>query len=87
MVAIDEEKVEIVGFIHMISDGMLSAYISLLKVLPNYQDQGIGSEFVHKVLAKLNVLYMIDLCCHQELQPYYEHFGMHRSLVIKRNLG
>jgi len=41
-VAIDEEKVEIVGFIHMISDGMLSAYISLFKVLPNYQDQGIG---------------------------------------------
>ncbi|MCK9524690.1 MAG: GNAT family N-acetyltransferase [Limnochordia bacterium] len=86
LVAIDEDKNKIVGFLNVISDGVLSAYIPLLEVLPDYQGQGIGSELVRRALAELQHLYMIDLCCDQELQPYYEKLGMHPSFgMIYRN--
>lgn len=41
VLAVNEEQ-QVVGFITAISDGILSAYIPLLEVLPNYQHQGIG---------------------------------------------
>ena len=44
VVAIDEESEQVVGFVTAISDGVLSAYIPLLEVLPAYQERGIGSE-------------------------------------------
>ncbi len=76
VLAIDETTGQVVGFITAISDGVLSAYIPLLEVLPEYQKQGIGAELVRRMLSKLNGLYMVDLLCDKELQPYYERFGM-----------
>lgn len=37
IVALDEETGQVVGFITSISDGVLSAYIPLLEVLPEYK--------------------------------------------------
>ena len=76
VLAIDETTGQVVGFINAISDGVLSAYIPLLEVLPEYQKQGIGTELVRRMLSKLSGLYMVDLLCDKELQPYYERFGM-----------
>ncbi len=67
---------DVVGFITAISDGVSCAYIPHLEVLPTYQGQGIGSELVRRMLTKLNHLYMIDLLCDPELQPFYERLGM-----------
>lgn len=50
LVAIDEKSNKIIGFINAISDGVLAAYIPLLEVLPQYQNQGIGSELVERML-------------------------------------
>jgi predicted N-acetyltransferase YhbS len=47
-----------------------------LEVLPDYQHRGIGSELVRRMLAKFSDLYMIDLTCDVERQPFYEQFGM-----------
>jgi GNAT superfamily N-acetyltransferase len=66
----------VVGFITAISDGVLSAYIPLLEVLPEYQGRGIGGDLVRRMLEKLDGLYMIDLLCDAPLQPYYERHGM-----------
>lgn len=44
VLAIDDETGNVVGFITTISDGVLSAYIPLLEVLPAYQRQGACSE-------------------------------------------
>lgn len=44
VLARDERSGQVVGFITAISDGVLSAYIPLLEVLPSFQGQGIGSE-------------------------------------------
>ena len=76
VVAIDEESDQVVGFVTAISDGVLSAYIPLLEVLPAYQDRGIGSELMRRILEQLDDLYMVDVLCDAELQAYYARFGM-----------
>ncbi|MET8334901.1 GNAT family N-acetyltransferase [Streptosporangium canum] len=78
VVAIDEETDRVVGFINMISDGVLTAFVPWLEVLPEYQGQGIGSELVRRILADTEHLYSVDLLCDASLQPYYERFGMLR---------
>lgn len=67
---------QVVGFVQAISDGLLAAYIPLLEVRPEYQNQGIGQELVKLLLADLKDLYMIDLCCDEDLSSYYQKFGM-----------
>ena len=77
VLALDEDKV--VGFVNAISDGVLSAYIPLLEVLPDYQSKGIGRELISRIKAELGHLYMVDLLCDEELIPYYEKQGMSRA--------
>ncbi|MBA2682288.1 MAG: GNAT family N-acetyltransferase, partial [Ktedonobacteraceae bacterium] len=59
-----------------ITDHVLCAYIPLLEVLPSYQGQGIGTELVRRMLEKLNNIYMVDLLCDPDLQPFYARAGM-----------
>lgn len=77
--AIDNETGTIVGFVNSISDGVLAAYIPLLEVLPEYRGRGIGGELMRRMLDTLSGLYMVDLLCDEDLQPYYERQGMDRS--------
>ena len=84
--AIDEATGAVVGFINAVSDGVLTAYIPLLEVLPEYQGRGIGAELARRMLATLSDLYMVDLLCDAELQPYYERLGMRRATgMLLRN--
>ena len=86
IVALDSETGQVVGFITAISDGILSAYIPLLEVLPAYQGQGIGRELVQRMLRKLERLYMVDLVCLESLQPFYQKFGLQpASAMVIRN--
>lgn len=87
-VVIAQEDEKVVGFITAISDGVLSAYIPLLEVLPSHQHHGIGSELVKRMLAQLEDLYMVDLCCDDSLKPFYERFDMRAGVgMIRRNYG
>ena len=86
VIAQDDTTGQVVGFITAITDGVLSAYIPLLEVLPAYQGQGIGSELVRRMLAKLADLYMVDLLCDPNMQPFYEHLGMRPTAgMVRRN--
>jgi GNAT superfamily N-acetyltransferase len=67
----------VVGFVNMISDGVLTAFIPWLEVLPDSQGKGIGSELLRRVLAAADHLYSVDLTCDESLRPYYERLGMH----------
>jgi ribosomal protein S18 acetylase RimI-like enzyme len=78
-VVIAKEQDKIVGFITAISDGVLSAYIPFLEVLPEYQKKGIGKELISRMKSELSNLYMIDLLCDEDLIPYYEKQGMMKA--------
>jgi GNAT superfamily N-acetyltransferase len=76
VLARDDATGRVVGFITAISDGVSCAYIPHLEVLPDYHGQGIGSELVRRMLARLRHLYMIDLICDADVQPFYERLGL-----------
>jgi len=76
VLAIDDETGNVVGFVTAVTDGVLCAYIPLIEVLPSYQRSGIGTQLMGRMLEKLNDLYMVDLCTGEEMQPFYERFGM-----------
>lgn len=78
-IAVDEGTGKVVGFIQAISDGVLSAYIPLLEVVPSYQGQGIGTQLLERMNKRLGDLYMIDLLCDEELQKFYERKGMRKA--------
>jgi len=84
--AIDDAAGKVVGFINAISDGVLSAYIPLLEVLPEYQDKGIGRELVTRMMTSLKDMYMVDVLHDENLREYYAKFGMHSAVgSITRN--
>jgi ribosomal protein S18 acetylase RimI-like enzyme len=76
VLARDDATKAVVGFITAISDGVSCAYIPHLEVLPAYQGRGIGSELLRRMLERLRRLYMIDLLCDPDVQPFYERLGM-----------
>lgn len=77
--AIESKSGNVVGFITAISDGVLSAYIPFLEVLPSYQGEEIGSELARRMFGRLEGLYMVDLLCDSDVQPFYERLGMKRA--------
>jgi GNAT superfamily N-acetyltransferase len=76
VVAIDDADDRVVGFVNMLSDGVLTAFIPWLEVLPEYQGQGVGRELMRRILDGTDRFYSVDLVCDAALVPYYERLGM-----------
>jgi GNAT superfamily N-acetyltransferase len=88
VLARDKKNGRVVGFVTAVNDGGVSAFLPLLEVLPEYQGKGIGSELVRRMLRLLEGHYMVDLCCDEDLVPFYERFGMGRWVGMGlRNRG
>lgn len=67
---------------------VLVAFIPWLKVLPDYQDRGIGSELMRRTLEGTDRFYFVELVCDAELTPHYARFGMQRAAsALLRNPG
>ena len=79
VLARDSESRAIVGFVTAVTDRILAAYIPLLEVLPEYQERGIGRELMQRMLDRLAELYMVDLICDVDVQPFYERLGLRRA--------
>jgi len=88
LLAVDTEKSRAVGFITALSDHIQSAFIPMLEVLPEYQGQGIGTELTRMMLERVEHIQAIDLTCDEHVQPFYERFGMLKSvgMVIRKYL-
>jgi hypothetical protein len=76
VVAVDAACDRVVGFVNMLSDGVLTAFVPWLEVLASHQGQGIGSELMRLVLDGTEGFYSVDLLCDPPLVPYYARFGM-----------
>ncbi len=76
VLAIDSESGNVVGYVTMISDGVLSAFIPNIEVLKAYQGQGIGTELMRRMFEKLKTIPNIDLMCDPDVQPFYARLGM-----------
>jgi ribosomal protein S18 acetylase RimI-like enzyme len=76
----------VIGVVSAISDGVLSASIPLLEVVPEFRGRGIGSRLMRLVLERLEGFYMVDLSCDEDLVPFYLRFGMQetRAMSIRR---
>lgn len=76
----------IIGFLNVISDGVLTAYIPLLEVVAPYRGRGIGSRLVSLALAALDDFYMVDLLCDPAVQDFYAKAGLSRAAgMCRRN--
>lgn len=88
ILAVDTATGEIVGFVTAIGDGVLTAFIPLLEVLPAWRGRGIGSELGRRVLGRLADRYSVDLVCDPDLLPFYERLdGTAATAVLWRNRG
>lgn len=88
VVAVLAGESRVVGYVTALSDGVLSSYVSHLEVLPGYRHQGLGSELVRRILDQLDGIYMVDLMCDADLQPFYRSLGLVPSSgMIRRDYG
>lgn len=87
VIATDEDSGRVIGFVTCISDGQIAAYLPLLEVLPQYRGAGVGVELVTRMLAELEGIYMVDLCCDEELVDFYRRFPQFDRAVgmVSRN--
>jgi len=73
VLALEDDRVA--GFVTAISDGVLSAYIPLLEVMPEFQGRGIGRGLMERMKALLKGLYMVDILCDDDVRPFYQKLG------------
>lgn len=85
-VVVAREDDRVIGFVTALSDGVLMAYLPLLEVLPEFQHAGIGTELVKRVLDEVGELYGVDVCCDDDVVPFYARFGFQRvnGMVLRR---
>ena len=80
---------QLVGYAAVVSNGVTDAYIQDVMVHPAYQHQGIGTQMMERVLARLEELgmYMVSVVYGEAaLAPFYERFGFCTMLCGQREL-
>lgn len=83
-----EEDGRVVGFANAVGDGVLTAYVPLLEVLPSHRGRGLGTRLVERLLDELEPCYMVDVACDDDVVPFYERLGFTRTnAMIRRDYG
>lgn len=79
-----DEAGRVVGFANAVGDGVLSAYVPLLEVLPTHRGRGVGTQLVERLMADLSPCYMFDVACDDDVVPFYERLGFLRTNAMVR---
>jgi ribosomal protein S18 acetylase RimI-like enzyme len=68
---------ELIGYISVMSDGTLDAYLQDLVVQPTYQGRGIGTELMGRAIDYLleRDIQSIQVIFAPELEDFYRRFG------------
>jgi len=74
----------VIGFVTAISDGVLSAFITLLEVLPEHHDKGIGHSLINQMMEQIGDIYMVDLVCDANLSRFYAELGFATTTGMSR---
>ena len=79
------ENNKLVGTGRIISDGIINAYICGIGVDPNYQNLGIGSEILERLVKKCEKSKLhIQLVCDEDLVGYYNLRGFKKFAVAMK---
>ena len=79
----------LVGYAEAVSNGVTDAYIQDVMVHPDYQRQGVGTQLMQRMLARLEAegVYMVSVIYGEEaLRPFYEKFGFFTMLSGQREM-
>ena len=79
----------LVGYVAVVGNGVTDAYIQDVMVHPDYQHQGIGTQLMERILARLEAegLYMVSVVYGEAtLAPFYEKFGFTTMLCGQREM-
>lgn len=78
VVADGEPGAPVVGFVTVVGDGVLVAFIPWLEVLPAWQGRGLGTELLRRAIDAVPAAYSVDLVCDEDVAPFYERQGWTR---------
>ena len=79
----------LVGYAAVVSNGVTDAYIQDVMVHPDCQRQGVGTQLMKRILARLEEehVYMVSVIYgNGSLRPFYEKFGFGTMLCGQREL-
>ena len=65
----------LVGLVNVLDDGIMTAYIHYLLIMPEYQHAGIGKKLIEKVIEKYQDYLRIVLIAYDKEAGFYEHCG------------
>ena len=78
--AFDDQQ--LVGMGRVISDGVITAIICGVCVLPSYQSKGIGKEILNRIIQHCVQNKVIpQLMCVESLEPYYKDLGFKKFAI------
>lgn len=73
----DEEK--LIGLINVLDDGVMTAYVHYLLIMPEYHKAGIGKRLVEMVADKYRDYLRIVLIAYDKEIGFYENCGFTRG--------
>lgn len=83
------EGSQLIGYACVVSNGVTDAYIQDVMVHPDYQQMGVGTQLMKRLLTRLKEdgIYMVSVIYGDEsLRPFYEKFGFYTMLCGQREL-
>ena len=76
------ENGRLIGFVRAITDGLYRALIDDVVVDESQRGNGIGSELMQRLLARLESVEEIFLRCGPNVVPFYERHGFQRAECV-----